>query len=196
MQKIQQKWDRTFKAVAVPCQLEVGPLAECIPEVFRPLAWEAGWERHWCLISRVKFPPLCLWVFQPLLPKKIPRLSLGRVSGAMTLFPAQQLESAALEKDLSCIIHGLRRHRCSPGQLWDPWAAASGLKGDTPHSAQALLRASHILILSSIVPGHCDSTALKMFLMSCLFFKPITLCDTDPFSNNPPPCQNKILPET
>lgn len=55
MQKIQQKWDRTFKSVVVLCQLEVGPLAECIPEVFRPLAWDGR-----CLISRVKFPPLCL----------------------------------------------------------------------------------------------------------------------------------------
>lgn len=32
--------------------------------------------------------------------KQIPRLSLGRVSGARTLFPTQ-LQPAALEKDLS-----------------------------------------------------------------------------------------------
>lgn len=61
--------------------------------------------------------------FSQPLPKKIPKLSLGRVSGVMTLFPAQQLESAALEKDLSCIIHGLSRQRFTP----QPWGALGPL---------------------------------------------------------------------
>lgn len=60
--------------------------------------------------------------FSQALPKKIPKLSLGRVTGAMTLFPTQQLESAALEEDLPCIIHGLRRQRFTP----QPWAALLG----------------------------------------------------------------------
>lgn len=50
---------QNFEACGCSLPAGGGTGAECIPEVFRPLAWEGGWERHWCLISGVKFPPLC-----------------------------------------------------------------------------------------------------------------------------------------
>lgn len=72
--------------------------------------------------------------FSQPLPKKIPKLSLGRVSGVMTLFPAQ-LESAALEKDLSCIIHGLSRqiHPSALGSSGTPELQLLGSRV-TPHT--------------------------------------------------------------